>query len=298
MTAGGRVVRASTQENADLFWGLKGGDSNFGVVTEFEFRLHPVGPIVFAGMILHPRAAAGDLARFYRNFIADAPDEVGGAFALVTAPPEPFVPEHARGKPACGVILIYAGDPQQGEQAFRPLVEWGEPWVKVAQPMPYVALQSMIDGGHPWGIDEYAKVDYLRELPDEAIDAMVDAAANVSSPLTEVILCPLGGATSRTDRRTMALNTPDAGWFYFCLAMWHDPREQDSQIAWARNFVAALRPWSLDKAPPNFIAHDEGTTRLRASYGADNFQRLVALKNKYDPENIFSLNHNIPPSSH
>ena len=180
MTADGRVVRASADENADLFWAPRGGGGNFGVVTEFEFRLHRVGPIVFAGMILHPRSEAKELARFYRDFMEQAPDEIGGAFALVTAPPEAFIPEQARGKPACGVILIFAGDPQEGEKAFRPLLEWGKPWLTLAQPMPYIALQSMIDGGHPWGISEYAKTDYLHELPDEAIDAMVDKATRQS----------------------------------------------------------------------------------------------------------------------
>ena len=266
-------------------------------MTQFEFRLHPVGPLVFAGIILHPRAAARELARFYRDFINQAPDAVGGAFALLTAPPEEFVPEHARGKPACGVILIYVGDPADGESAFRPLLEWGEPWLTLAQPMPYVAVQRLIDGGHPWGISEYAKTDYLRELPDEAIDAMLASAAQASSPLTEIVLCPLGGACSRTDRDAMALNTPDVNWFYFCLAMWWNPDEQAERISWGRAFMDAMRPWSVGTAPPNFLTEDEGVARLRSSYGEDKFARLVAVKRTYDAENVFSLNHNIPPAT-
>ncbi len=290
------MVRANAEENADLFWGIKGGGGNFGVVTEFEFRLHPVGPIVFAGMILHPRSQARQLARFYRDFMEQAPDEVGGGLALLTAPPEPFVPDHARGKPACGLVLIYVGDPHQGEEALRPLLEWGEPWVKIVQPTTYVAVQQLLDGGHPWGITEYSKIDYLRELPDDAIDTILHEVDNAGSPLTEVILVPLGGAVSRMDPSSMALNIPDVPWFYFCLAMWWDPKEKDQHVAWARRFMKALRPWSVDAAPPNFIDPDEGPARLRASYGEDKFPRLVALKDKYDPDNVFALNQNIPPS--
>jgi FAD/FMN-containing dehydrogenase len=296
VTADGRVVRASADENADLFWGLKGGGGNFGVVTEFEFRLHPVGPIVFAGMIMHPRAAAGELLRFYRDFMEQAPDEVGGGLALLTAPPEEFVPEEGRGKPAVGVILVYVGDPQEGEEAFRPLLEWGEPWVKRVQPMPYVAVQQMIDAGNPWGINEYFKVDYLAELPDEAIDEAVDKVAEVESPFTQVIFGRLGGAVARADRSTMALDLPDAKWLYFYLAMWWEPAQADAETARARAFMEAMRPWGAGKAPPNFINTDEGAARLRASYGDEKFERLVALKDKYDPDNVFALNQNIPPS--
>ena len=296
VTADGRVVRASADENADLFWGLRGGGGNFGVVTEFEFRLHPVDPIVFAGMILHPRAAARELARFYRDFMQQAPDEVGGALALITAPPEEFVPEAARGKPACGVIVIYVGDPQQGEDALRPLLEWGEPWIKLVQPMPYAGLQQIIDTRNPWGISEYSKIDYLPELPDEAIDALVQQVDEASSPFTQVILCPLGGAVARMDASTMALSIPDAKWMYFCMAKWWDPTAKDAEIAWARAFMQTMRRWSVDKAPANFIEPDEGTARMRASYGEQKFRRLVALKDKYDPQNVFSRNPNIPPS--
>ncbi len=297
VTADGAILRASAEQNVDLFWALKGGGGNFGVVTQFEFRLHPVGPLVFAGIILHPRAAARELARFYRDFMEQAPDAVGGAFALLTAPPEEFVPEHARGQPACGLILIYVGDPADGESAFRPLLEWGEPWLTLAQPMPYVAVQRLIDGGHPWGISEYAKTDYLRELPDEAIDAMLASAEQATSPLTEIVLCPLGGACSRINRDAMALNTPDVNWFYFCLAMWWNRDEQAQRISWGRAFMDAMRPWSVGTAPPNFLTEDEGAARLRLSYGEKKFARLVAVKNTYDPDNVFSLNHNIPPAA-
>ena len=297
VTADGHVLRASASENPELFWGLRGSGGNLGVVTEFEFRLHPVGPLVFAGMILHPREAAPRLARFYRDFMADAPDEVGGALALVTAPPADFVPDHARGKPATALIVIYVGDPEEGPAAFGPLLDWGQPWLSMVQPMPYVAVQQLLDAGYPWGIMDYGKVDYLPSLPDEAIDELVDRAAGARSPFSAVILCPQGGAVSRMDRSAMALNIPDAAWMYFCEANSWDPAEQQAEITWAREFMAAMRPWSVDQAPPNFLEPDEGTTRLKRSFGDEKFARLVALKDTYDPENVFSLNTNIRPTS-
>ena len=296
VTADGRVVRASEDENADLFWGLRGGGGNFGIVTEFEFRLYPVGPIVYAGMILHPRSQAKELARFYRDFMDQAPDEVGGGLALVTAPPEEFIPEEARGKPAVGVIVVYAGDVEAGEEAFRPLTEWGDPWVKLVQPMPYVAVQQLIDAGNPWGINEHFKADYLEELADEAIDAAVDKAEEARSPLSAVIFARLGGAVGRVDRDSMALELPDAKWLYFCLPLWMDPALTEHETAWARSFMETMRPWGVGKAPANFISADDRAGRLRASFGEEKYARLVALKDKYDPENVFALNPNIPPS--
>ncbi|MCW3064181.1 MAG: FAD-linked oxidase [Solirubrobacterales bacterium] len=296
VTADGCVLRAGADENADLFWGVKGGGGNFGVVTEFEFRLHPVGPIVYAGMILHPRSAAPALLRFYRDFVDRAPDEVGGGVALMTAPPADFLPEAARGKPAVGLVLVYTGDPGLGESVLRPLVEWGEPWLTAVQPMPYVAVQQLLDDAHPWGVCDYSKADYLHELTDEAIDAMVEATAEPRAPFSGLNVCPLGGAVARADRGTMSLEIPDAGWFYMCEAMWWDPADAEAEIAWARSLREALLPWTVDKAPPNFIGADEGQARLRASYGPDKFGRLVALKDAYDPDNVFALNQNIPPS--
>lgn len=296
VTADGRILRASADENSDLLWGLKGGGGNFGVVTEFEFQLHPVGPIVFAGLILHPRGAAKQLLRVYRDFMEQAPDEVGGGFALLTAPPDSFVPEDARGKPAAALILVYVGDPRLGKEILRPLVEWGEPLVTLVEPMPYVVVQRLIDAANPWGITDYYKVDYLAELPDDAIDAAIDAAVGVRSPFTQVIFAPLGGALAHADRKWMALALPDAKWLYFYLAMaWH-PELSEHEQALARVFAETMRQWAVDKAPANFINSDDRPGRLRASYGDQKFERLVALKNEYDPDNVFVLNPNIPPS--
>jgi FAD/FMN-containing dehydrogenase len=295
VTADGRVLRASADENPDLLWGIKGGGGNFGVVTEFEFRLHPVGPIVYAGMIMHPMEAAGDLLRFYRDFMDSAPDEVGGGFAFFTTPPDDRLPEQARGVPAAMLVVLHTGDPAEGERALRPLVEWGDPVVSMVQPMPYTAVQAILDEGNPWGIHDYFKVDYLRELPDEAIDAACEKAAGINSPNTVLVFSPLGGAMDRIDRSTMALEMPDAGWNYFCLAMWTDPALAEREIAWSREWAEVMRPWCVGKAPPNFI--DDGDhARLRASFGEEKFRRLVELKAKFDPDNVFTLNQNIPVS--
>jgi hypothetical protein len=150
--------------------------------------------------------------------------------------------------------------------------------------MPYVAFQQMIDAGNPWGISEYSKIDYQRELPDEAINAIVDKADEDASPFTELILCPLGGAVSRMDPGAMALNIPDAKWMYFCLAKWREPTEKDEHLAWARAFMTAMRPWSIDKAPANFIEPDEGADRLRASYGEEKFRRHGRSKTSTTPK--------------
>jgi len=296
VTAGGDIVRCSETENAELLWGLRGGGGNFGVVTEFTFQLHPVGPIVYGGMVLYPRSAARDLLRHYRDFMMTAPDAVGGGVAMLTAPPEDFVPEEARLRPACGLIVVYVGDPAEGESLLRPLTDWGNPLVKMTQPMPYVAVQQLLDPGNPWGICEYFKVDYLEDLPDAAIDAFVAKAAEASSPFTQLVLAPLGGAVARIETNAMALELPPTPWLYFCLAMWTDPADDGGERTWARSLMETMRPWGTDKAPPNFISSDDRSGRLRSSFGEEKFARLVALKDAYDPENVFALNQNIAPS--
>ena len=292
VTAAGEVVTASETENPDLFWGLRGGGGNFGVVTEFEFNLHPVGPILTAGMLLWHRDKAGDVIRFYRDFLAEAPDEVAGGVALLTAPPAPFVPEELQGKPAVAVIYCYVGDPAVGEATVERLREFGSPAMDVIQPMPYVALQSMLDPGNPRGIHEYFKVDWLASLPDEAIDTFVAEGERLPAPFGQLILAPMGGAVRQSSTKDMALTVPDARWMYFCLAMWMDPGEDDENTAWARGFAAAMKPFGLGTAFSNFIEPDEGD-RLRASFGEEKYARLVEIKRRWDPHNVFRLNQNI-----
>jgi FAD/FMN-containing dehydrogenase len=297
VTADGSVVRASADENPDLFWGLRGGGGNFGVVTEFEFRVHPVGPIVMGGMLLYPRERAGEVLRFYRDFIEQGPDEMCGGAALITAPPEEFVPEELRGQPAMGVVVCYVGSVDDGAEAVRPLKESTSPIVDLVQPMPYAALQQMMDAGNPHGVHEYFKVDWLRALPDEAIDVIVEQGERLPAPFGQLILAPMGGATARADNDSMALNMPPGPWAYFCLSMWMDPAENDRNVAWARGFAEAMSPFEVGSPYPNFIEPDEGIARLRSSYGPEKYERLVALKREWDPDNLFRLNQNINPAA-
>jgi FAD/FMN-containing dehydrogenase len=295
VTADGRVVRASADENPELLWGLRGGGGNFGVVTEFEFELHEVGPIVAAGMLVYPRSEAAAVIRNYRDFIESAPGNIGGGVALITAPPEPFVPEEARGKPAVGVIYCYVGDPEEGMEAAKPLRGFGTPAIDLIQPMPYTALQQMLDAGNPHGIHEYFKVDWLKALSDETIDIVVAQAESLPAPFGQLILAPMGGSVGRRGG-DMALSVLDAPWMYFCLSMWMDPAEDAANIAWARGFADAMKAFGVGGTYPNFIEPDEGVARLKESFGPEKYARLVALKQEWDPDNVFSMNQNISPN--
>jgi FAD/FMN-containing dehydrogenase len=297
VTADGEVVTASESENPELLWGLRGAGGNFGIVTEFTFRLHPVGPIVLAGQLGYPREGTEERLRAYRDYMASAPDEVGGGMALLTAPPLDFIPEPVRGQPITGVIFCYIGDVEAGQQALAKLKETlGPPALDMVQPMPYTALQAMIDAGSPRGIREYYKFDFIRELSDEAIDTLVDTAGRTPSPHTQIILEPLGGEYSRTDRGAMALEAPDAPWAYHALNMWHEPAENDVNIAFAREFAAAMGPYGLGVAYSNFVNTDEIADRWRGSFSDEKWERLSALKQQWDPGNVFQLNTNILPA--
>ncbi|MGZ8751948.1 MAG: FAD-binding oxidoreductase, partial [Acidimicrobiia bacterium] len=196
VTADGRQIVASADENPELFWGLRGGGGNFGIVTAFHFRLHPVGPILLGGMLMFPAAMARDLVAFYADFISDAPDEVLGGLAFICAPPADFVPEPVRGQPVVGVVAAYAGPVEAGEEALRPLREFGPPAIDMIESMPYVAFQQIIDAGNPWGMRNYWSADFLGELPDKAIDTWVAHATNPVSPMSQMLMIPGGGALS------------------------------------------------------------------------------------------------------
>ncbi len=293
VTADGDVVRASEDENRDLFWGLRGGGGNFGIVTKFEYRLHPIGPIVYGGMLAFPRDRAGEVLRTYRDFIEKAPDDIGGAAALITAPPEPFVPEEARGKPAIAVVVCYTGKPEEGEQAMKPILDLN-PVVRMVAPMPYTAVQSLLDAGNPPGMQNYWKADMYQELPDEAIDTLVRAAADPPSPLTAIIVQPIGGAVHRVPDDATAIGWRSAKWALHVLGMWPEPSEDERNIAWVRNVAKVMEPWRHTGTYLNYLM-DEGEQRVKESFGS-HYQTMVDLKNKYDPTNFFRLNQNIAPT--
>jgi FAD/FMN-containing dehydrogenase len=295
VTADGRQVVASEDENPDLFWGLRGGGGNFGIVTAFHLRLHPVGPIALGGQLMYPAPMAGDLLRFYRDFILAAPDEVCGGVAFITAPPEEFVPEPVRGQPVVGVVVLYAGDPAEGEEALRPLREFGPPGLDMVQPMPYVAVQQMIDAANPRGRLNYWNAAFYDALPDEAIDTFVARATKPVSPFSQMLVIPGGGAIARVPEDATAFGNRDAQWNLHYLSMWEDPAETDRNIAYTREFSGAMKQWATGRAYLNFLG-DEGLARVQAAYGPEKFARLQALKDKWDPTNLFRHNQNIPPS--
>jgi FAD/FMN-containing dehydrogenase len=294
--ADGSLVTASPFQNEDLFWGLRGGGGNFGVVTEFTYQLHEVGPMITGGMLLYPRAMAREVARHYRDWIESAPRDVGGGIAFISAPPHEPVPAEVQGKPMVGVILAWFGPEAEAEEALRPMVEFGPPAMAMVAPMPYTALQMMQVDAFPLDARVYFKAEFLDEWSDEAIDTVIEMTAEPTSPITTVLFQPLGGAISDVSPDETALAVRDAKWCYHALTMWEPQMGPDEvHVQWTRDLAAAMQPHARPGIFLNFVA-DEGTDRVRSSYGT-HWDRLVALKDKYDPTNLFRLNQNIPPSA-
>lgn len=295
VTADGRIVTASAKENPDLFWAIRGGGGNFGIVTEFLFQLHPVGPIVLGGMLMYPASMARNVVRFWRGFMTDAPDEVGSGVAFVTAPPLDFVPEPVRGHPVVGVFVCYAGDPAVGAEVMAPLLEYGPPAVNVVQPMPYVAVQRLLDEGNPKGMRNYWTADFLADLNDEAVDTLVSHATAPRSPLSQVILVAGGGAIARVPDDETALGQRNAPWNIHYLSIWGDPADDDVNIRHTRSMAEAMRPWATGRVYLNYIG-EEGPGRVEAAYGPEKYARLQQIKRIWDPENVFRHNQNIAPA--
>lgn len=295
VTADSRIVTASETENPDLFWALRGGGGNFGVVTRFTLRLHPIGPIIFGGMLMYPAAMGAAVLRNFRDFIADAPDEVGGGVAFVTAPPIEMVPEPARGKPAVGVIVAYTGPLPDAESVLAPLLGFGAPVFAQVGPMPYVALQQMLDDANPHGMQNYWTADFLDELPDEAVDTLASLATAPVSPLSQVIIVPGGGAVARVPEDQTAFGERQAPFNIHYLSMWPDPADTEANIAHTRALASALKPWTSGRVYLNFIG-DEGTERVQSAFGKDKLARLQGIKAVWDPDNVFRHNQNIAPA--
>ena len=284
VTADGVLRRASASEHEDLFWGIRGAGANLGIVTSFEYQLHPVGPLVLAGMVVHPFDRARDALRFYRDFAAGQPDELTTYAAILTMPDGAMV---------VALVACYAGEPEEGERALAPLKRYGPPIADMIGPMPYTAFQSMLDGAFPVGRQNYWKSGYLPAIGDEAIDTIVAYAQAVPSPHTVVLLEDYHGAVGRVDGTAMAFSHREAAHGLLILANWSDRGESERNIDWTRDFFAAMRP-HLSGVYVNNLG-DEGSERVRSAYGA-NYERLVALKTKYDPTNFFRMNQNIVPA--
>ena len=295
VTVDGEVVTASQSVNPDLFWGVRGGGGNFGIVTSFEYRLHPVGPTVLAGPIFHPLEDAPETLRFYREFAAAAPDELTTIFELSVAPPLPFLPPEVHGKPIVMVGGCYAGPPQAGADVVRPFKEFGNPIVDLLEPKPYLALQSMFDPSVPHGWHRYWKSVELPPLTDDAIDTLVEHASAQTSPKSYCIVFQLGGALARVDEGETAFSQRDAAHNVNINAVWtEDDPEADRHITWARDFFDAMQPHAGGRVYLNFLG-DEGQDRVRAAYGERSYERLARLKRIHDPTNFFHLNQNIQP---
>ena len=298
VTAGGERVTASADENADLFWGIRGGSGNFGIVTAFVYRLHEVGPIVYGGMLLTTPDRAREVLAFASDYMPSAPDDLGGGVAFINAPPAPFVPAELQHQPAVGVIVCWTGSPEEGERVVAPIREVMQPVVDIVEQMPYTALQSMLDDGGPKGIRGYFKAEFLEELTDEAIDKLVRHGAERKSPMAQLLMEPMRGAISRVGEDDTALGRRDVAWCYHALAMWMEPDAESAEanVAWAKALAEDLKPHTVEGVYLNYIS-DEGEQRVRSTYGPAKYDRLVALKDRYDPENLFRLNQNIRPSA-
>ena len=285
VTAEGQLVRASEQENADLFWGLRGGGGNFGIVTSFEFRLHPVGPTLLSGPVFHPAARARDVLRFYREFSASEPDELTTYAGLLTGPD---------GAPLVGLVPCYSGPIEHGEKLLERLRKFGPPAVDMVGAMPYVAVQRMFNDAFPPGRYNYWKSSLTPEITDQLIDTIVEHMARVPSPHSAVMLEHYHGAYSRPAPTATAYSHRRPTYDVVIIANWASPADNERNTAWARSLFAAVQPQVSKAAYVNFLDQDEGADRIRAAYG-DNYEKLVALKRKYDPTNFFKMNQNIRP---
>jgi len=294
ITADGKFVKASEKENPDLFWGVRGGGGNFGIVTEFEFRLNPVGPVVLAGPIFWPMEESANVLRFYRDWITDVPDELTTVVVHRRMPPLPIVPADLHGKPVVAVICCYAGPVEEGERVVRPMKEFGSPILDLCVPKPFLVHQSMFDPSFPPGWWYYFRSCDLAELSDDVIDIVADRATRMTSPLTAFPIFQLGGAISRVGEDETAAGGRSAGHTLNINATTATSEGFDEEREWSRAFWSALQPYHTS-VYVNFLM-DEGEERIREAYGANKYDRLKSLKQKYDPDNFFRLNQNIPPN--
>ncbi len=285
VTADGRWLRASATENAELFWGLRGGGGNFGVVTSFDYRLHPLGTML-AGMVIYPIGTAKAFLRRYREVTSTAPDALGSLVALGTLPD---------GTQAAVLLVGYSGPIADGEKRLRPLREFGPPLADQVGPSPYTALQSISEHFNPRGYRNYLKTNYLTALSDDAIDIMVERYTSVPAPFSHIVVEHMGGAVSRMDPQATAYNYREAQYNFLIVGIWPDPAEDERNIPWVRSLWHALQPFSTGHIYVNYES-DVGVDRVKAAYGAAKYDRLVALKNTYDPTNVFRLNANIKPT--
>jgi FAD/FMN-containing dehydrogenase len=292
VTADGRLVRASEDEHADLFWALRGGGGNFGVVTSFEFRLHPVKD-VYGGPMFFELSEVENVLRFYRDYIADAPREMGAFPAFQIAPPLPFIPQDRHGDTFIAMVACWTGPLEQGERALKPFHDVAPVVAEFVGPIPYPALNGAFDGLVPPGLQHYWKANFVDELSDEAISAHAELGPDVPAVNSTMHLYPINGAVHDVASDATAFAYRDANFATVIAGMWPEPSHNEANIAWVRRYYEATAPLSEEAGYVNFMAGDD-QSRVRANYGS-NYDRLVRVKRAYDPDNLFHLNQNIAP---
>jgi FAD/FMN-containing dehydrogenase len=294
VTAAGDVLEVSETEHPELFWGIRGGGGNFGVVTRFTFRLNPLGPTVLAGPIFWPMRDSAKLLRFYRDWVADAPDELMTIIIHRRAPAVPFVPRELHGEHVVAIACCYAGPVDEGERIVAPLRAWGRPVLDLCAPKPFLDHQSMFDPSFPHGRWYYMRACDVPQLSDDVIDTTVEHSLRIRSPQTSFPIWQMGGAMARTPAGDTAFG-PRRGGFTFNIAASTETAEGfDSERDWVRGLWSALEPHHEGSVYVNFLMA-EGEDRVRQAYGTERYDRLKALKRQYDPQNLFRLNQNIPP---
>lgn len=291
VTATGDKLRLSEAENPDLFWAIRGGGGNFGVVTQYEFQLHPVGPQILAGLIVFPISQAKQVLQKYREFVASAPEELNVWVVLRQAPPLPFLPTEVHGKEVIVLPIFYAGDAREGEKLIAPLRKFGNAYGEHIGAMPYVEWQKAFDPLLTAGARNYWKSHNFTELKDAAIDAVIKFATMLPSPQCEIFIGLIAGAANRVSADAMAYGNRDAKFVLNVHARWDEAKQDQACIGWARTFFEASKPYASAGAYVNFMTADE-TDRVAAAYGA-NYSRLVRIKKQYDPDNVFRANQNI-----
>jgi len=296
VTADGRLVRASEVENPDLLWGLRGAGANFGVVTSYELRVHEIPPLMLGGLIVVPNDdEAADIVKAYRAYIEQAPEQLVSALAIILAPPAPFVPPEMVGAPMLGIVGLWVGDPAEAEEPMRPLRDLGETGMDLMEPMPYTAFQAMLDDFAPKGWFNYHRGLHLSGLADQIIDPYLAAGRNIGSPMTQGIVFRNGGAIAQVADEDTAAGNRQAPYMGHPIACWGKPEEGEHEMEWVRQFSAAMAPATTGRTYLNF---EPGTTiaDVKSGFGEEKYERLVALKDTWDPTNVFRSNHNIPPS--
>ncbi len=291
--ADGSFVTANANQNQDLFWAIRGGGGNFGIITAFTFKLHPVS-MLYGGPMLYEMSEAREVMKWYRELIKNAPDDLNGFFAFLTVPPGPPFPEHLHLKKMCGIVWSYTGPVDKGEEVFKPIRAFKKPALDFVGPIPQPVLQSLFDGLLPPGLQWYWRADFVNELSDEAIEKHLPFGESMPTPLSTMHLYPINGAASRINNKDTAWSYRDSTWAMVIVGIDPDPANSEKITTWTKAYWEALHPYSAGGAYVNFMM-EEGEDRVKATY-RENYDRLVTIKNKYDPNNLFRVNQNIKPN--